>query len=209
MPVPNYSTEGLAERAKKALADRQDYVQALERSYVRMTVRRVEELIPTLAILGMGRAGKDTAGEFLSNEFGLVPAYSSSLCALPMVAHMIGLPDEEAYAERHQHRKFWIEACNQLRADDLTRLARWCLGKCDTAIGLRGKTEFAACVRERMFDLSVWVDNNRVENDITVEFSRADCDVVIDNHTSLERYHAKLLRFGRTVYRRIPKSELL
>lgn len=199
--TPNYSTDGLRERALAALAYHHEYVADLEAAYDIRKRRRVAVGIPPLAILGMGRAGKDTAGEYLSKRFDLATPRSSSLNALPLVAHMIGIPSRQAYAERHQNREFWIEACNQLRADDLTRLARWCLGACDLAIGLRGKEEFAAVMKEGVCDLAVWVHRD-VPKDPTVEFTREDCDVVVDNTTTLERFHARLERFGMTVYRR-------
>lgn len=199
--TPNYSMDGLRDRALAALEAHREYVAGLEHAYhTRQHLREVRG-IPPLALLGMGRAGKDTAGEYLCKRFELDPPRSSSLNALPLVAHMIGLPEQQAYAERHQHREFWIEACNMLRYDDLTRLARWCLGACDLAIGLRGNTEFAAVMKEGVCDLAVWVHRD-VPKDPTVEFTREDCDVVIDNTTTLERFHERLERFGMTVYRR-------
>ncbi len=195
----NYSLEGIKERAEAALAALHVEAKRLDDAYD--YAQRIRELvdIPSVVIVGMGRAGKDTAGEFLSEHFKLRPPKSSSLNALPFVAHMIGIDDKTAYAERHQHREFWIEACNQLRAVDLTRLARWCFGQCDLAIGLRGKEEFHAVVRDKVADLTVWIDRD-VPNDPTVEFTRDDCDVVIDNHTSTERFFERLTRFGRMIY---------
>lgn len=198
----NYSTVWLKERAQAALEAHRDYVAGLESAYGSRKRLREKHGIPPLAIVGMGRAGKDTAGEFLAKRFDLEPARSSSLNALPLVAHMIGIEAGKAYAERHQNRLFWIEACNQLRADDLTRLARWCLGACDLAIGLRGATEFAAVMAEGVCDLAVWVHRD-VPNDPTVEFTREDCDVVIDNTTSVERFEERLTKFGHVVYRRV------
>lgn len=198
--VPNYSFDRLAERAQAALEAHKGYVDELEGKYKERESLRFSLNIPTLAIVGMGRAGKDTAGEYLSAKFLPSPPRSSSLNALPLVAHMVGVPEEQAYAERHQHREFWIEACNQLRRDDLTRLARWCLGACDLAIGLRGKEEFAAVMAEGVCDLAVWVHRD-VPKDPTVEFTREDCDAVVDNTASLERFHARLDRLGRVIYR--------
>lgn len=203
--LPNYSMDDLPKRAKLALEAHTGYIAQLEESYQNRKHFRELYCIPALAIVGTGRAGKDTAGEFLSKEFKLMPAKSSSLNALPLVAHMIGISPADAYAERHEHRPFWIEACNQLRADDLTRLARWCLGACDLAIGLRGDTEFAAVMKFGVCDLSLWVERD-VPKDPTVEFTREDCDVVIDNHTSLERFYERLRRFGRVVYPTPPRA---
>lgn len=198
---PNYTFDGLAERAQAALEVRRDYVADLERKYDRLRIARKALGIPAVAIVGMGRAGKDTAGEYMAEKFMLLPPKSSSLNALPLVAHMIGIPEEQAYAERHANRTFWIEACNQLRADDLTRLARWCLGVCDLAIGLRGKEEFAAVMATGVCHLSMWVHRD-VPVDPTVEFTREDCDVVVDNTTTLSKFYDRLDRFGAVAYRK-------
>jgi hypothetical protein len=205
MLTPNYSLENLAERAQAALEHHREYVDRLEKAYIDRQALRAACGCPALAIVGMGRAGKDTAGEYLAQKFNLAPCMSSSLNALPLVAHMIGLAPEYAYAERHQNREFWIEACNQLRKDDLTRLARWCLGVCDLAVGLRGKWEFAAVMENGVCDLSVWVHRD-VPKDPTVEFTREDCDVVIDNTTTFSRFYDRLDRFGTVVYGNEPNK---
>lgn len=199
--MPDYSLDRLQARAADALYANRDYAAGLEAAYARAARDRRRSGIPALAIVGMGRAGKDTAGEYLSQTFGLRPVKSSSLNALPLVAHMAGADDLDAfYAERHANRGFWIEACNALRADDLTRLARWCLGACDVAVGLRGKHEFAAVMADGVCDLSVWVDRD-VPVDPTVEFAREDCDVVVENRQSLDRFRQRLARLGKLVYR--------
>ena len=202
--TPDYSFDRLEERAAAALEHHREYVERLERGYEHRSKVRKKYGVPALAILGMGRAGKDTAGEFLAEKFSLAPAISSSLNALPLAAHMAGVRSEKDYTafytERHQNRVFWIHALHALRRGDLTRLARWCLGACDLAIGLRGKEEFAAVMREGVCDLSVWVHRD-VPVDPTVEFTREDCDVVVDNTTSLERFHERLTRLGTIIYR--------
>lgn len=202
--TPNYSFDRLEERATAALEAHRGYVERLETAYYARKDKRRRHGVPSLAILGMGRAGKDTAGEFLAAKFNLAPTISSSLNALPLAAHMAGVTSEKDYAafyaERHQNRTFWIHALHALRKGDLTRLARWCLGACDLAIGLRGKEEFAAVMAEGVCDLSVWIHRD-VPVDPTVEFTREDCDAVVDNTTTLERFHERLTRLGTVIYR--------
>lgn len=201
--TPNYSFDKLEERAVEALEHHRGYVERLETAYWERKDKRRRHGVPSLTILGMGRAGKDTAGEFLAAKFNLAPTISSSLNALPLCAHMAGVTSKDDYAayyaERHQNRVFWIHALHALRKGDLTRLARWCLGACDLAIGLRGKEEFAAVMSEGVCDLSVWVHRD-VPVDPTVEFTREDCDVVVDNTTTLERFHERLTRLGTVIY---------
>lgn len=197
---PNYSLDGIEDRAKIALADLHEHVAYKEEEYRQRSRSRLFHKRPTLAIVGMGRSGKDTAGEFLDKQFLKQGIRSSSLTVLPFVAHMVGAEDARVYQERHDHRLFWIAACHALRKNDPTRLARWCLADGDIAIGLRGKEEFLQVMQQRVCTLSVWIERD-VPVDPTVEFSRDDCDVVIENTTTIERFHEKLLRFGKIVYR--------
>lgn len=196
----NYSFDGIAERAQEALEAHREFAEEMEERYVWNRATRRSEHRPAVAILGMGRAGKDEAAEFLAKTFGLQRVKSSSLNALPFVAHMLGMEPEHAYAERHQHREFWVEACNQLRKTDLTRLARWCLGQCDFAVGLRGRDEVPAVVKGGVVDLTIWVSRD-VPTDPTVEFTSQECDFVVENHWSLEEFHTRLNRIGRQIYR--------
>lgn len=196
----NYSLDDLPRRAAAALAAHPALIAELNEKYLDRKRGHVQRHTPTLAIVGMGRAGKDTAAEILCQEFALAPPKSSSLVVLPFVAHMAGLPADAVYPERHTFRDFWLNACHALRADDPTLLARWCLGSCDFAIGLRGRREFAEVVATNIVDLTVWVDNGRVPVDPTVEFTRDDCDVVIDNHTTLPTFRGRLIRFGRFLF---------
>lgn len=200
MSEPNYSLDEMAERATFARDVHKDYVLHLEREYRYHSQKNAMDGIPAVCLVGMGRAGKDTAGEYLSARFKLRPPKSSSLNALPLVATMAGTTEERAYRERHQNRKFWIEACNAIRGDDYATLTRWCLAVCDVVIGIRGDREFATVLREGVVDLTVWVDRD-VPADPTVEFARGDCDVVVENHTTLERFHERLCRLGRSIYR--------
>lgn len=195
----DYTTNNLAERAAQARFANQSYLEQLEGHYKARKVYRLEKQIPVLGICGMGRAGKDTAAEFLCDKFGIVYPKSASWQILPLVAHMIGVSQEEAWRDRHQNREFWIAACHALRKGDVGLLVRMCLGAGDVAVGLRGKEEFHTVMREGLVDLMLWIDRPQVGNDITVEFTRDDCDVVVDNHTSLERFHDRLVRFGRTI----------
>jgi hypothetical protein len=196
----NYSFDGIEERARAALEAHRSEVRRLEMQYEQAKAARKVLGRPAVAILGMGRAGKDEAAEFLAKTFGLSPVKSSSLNALPFVAHMIGMDPEAAYAERHQHREFWVEACNQLRKTDLTTLARWCLGQCDFAVGLRGRDEVPAVVKGGVVDLTIWIERN-VPTDPTVEFTSKECDFVVENYWSLEEFHTRLARIGRALYR--------
>jgi len=198
--MPDYSLQDLDVRAKKALAALSLYVTDHDEHYRYVRDLRARMRVPQIALLGMSRAGKDTAALFLAQFFVFPKPQSSSLTVLPLIAHMAQGDREDVYKYRHENREFWLQACHALRADDPTRLARWSLCDSPFSIGLRGKKEFDAVRNEGIIDLSVWIDNSRVAVDPTVEFTRDDCDVVIDNHTSLDKFYDRLTRFGKLVY---------
>src|SRR5215471_11508752 len=151
----NYAFADLPERAQAALDAHQEYLAEMLRKYEERKTWRAESKVPTFAVLGMGRAGKDTAAEYLCARVpGMVYAGSSSNRLCRFVAHMVGLSEEQAFAERHGHRDFWIAAGHAIRGHDLTLLARITLGWGDLAVGLRGRQELHGCVRDGIIDYS-------------------------------------------------------
>ncbi len=196
----NYSLDGLADRAaaaKDAHAGRLSDTLAL---YEGRTDHRRRRGIPAFGFCGMGRAGKDTAAEYVCAHTDAVYPRSASWQALPFIAHMIGVSEEEAWNSRHQNREFWIAACHAFRGSDYTLLVRLCLSAGDVAVGIRGRLELAAAVRTGVVDLTLWVDNPRVPKDVTVEYGPEDCDIVVTNHGSITEFYAKLHRLVRAVY---------
>jgi hypothetical protein len=120
---------------------------------------------------------------------------SCSTLVLPVIAHTLQMSEAQAWAERHDHRQFWIDWCHAFRNPDYTKLVRMVLGSGDVVAGIRGRLEFEAAHREALIDLSVWIDNPRAPADPTVEYGKDDCDLVISNGGSLREFYAKLNRF--------------
>jgi hypothetical protein len=200
--MANYSLDDLPERAAKARLAHADYLLGAEERYARRCAWREANHILPIGVCGMGRAGKDTAAEYLCAHAGMVYPQSASWQALPIIAHIIGIPPEAAWADRHQHREFWINACHAFRGKDFGFLVRMCLGAGDIAVGIRGRMELDAVIRAGVVRLTVWVDNPRAPNDPTVEYGPGDCDLMVPNHGSILEFYAKLhkllrlLRFG-------------
>lgn len=188
----DYSFHTLSYRVAAALDAHRGYIDEMEEKYLIKRAERQRRGIPTLAILGMGRAGKDTAAEYVCARTGLTYAGSSSNRLCKFVAHCAGLGEEQAFAERHQHRDFWVTVGNLVRGTDLLLLVRIALGWGDMAVGLRGGPEVRGCKTAGVVDCRVWIDNPRVPPDFTVEFAAADCDLVVPNHGSLDEFHAQL-----------------
>jgi hypothetical protein len=190
----NYALDRLADRAREARQAHADYVKVQLDAYESRRAWRREHSVPAIGWCGHGRAGKDTAGEYVCARANTVYPGSCSRLVLPLLAHMIGVPEDQAWRERHDHRDFWIDACHAVRADDYAFLVKLCLGAGDTAVGIRGRLELEAVTRGGIVDLTVWVDNPRVLTDWTVEYGAGDCDLIIANHGTLLEFYRKLDR---------------
>jgi hypothetical protein len=158
-------------------------------------------MVPRLAILGYGRAGKDTMGIYLGMHTEHVYVGSTSDVVNPMIAKELGLSPEENWRRRHEgnNRQFWYNWCNEYRKHDPSRLAQAVFNAGGSmVVGLRDKIELAACRDKQLFDLIVWIENPRVPADSTVTFTRDDCDIVITNESDLPRFFSKIAKFCDT-----------
>lgn len=188
----NYNLDGIEDRAKLARVAHCDYISGLLREYDNRCVSRKEKGIIPIGVCGHGRAGKDTAAEFICGHTEAVYPRSASWLVLPLVAHMAGIPPEVAWQERHQHRECWIESCHAIRGKDYTMLIRMCLGAGDIAVGIRGRLELDAAVHQGIVGMTLWIDNPRVPADPTVEYGPDDCDIMVCNGGSRLAFYAKL-----------------
>jgi len=156
--------------------------------------------IKTIMFVGHGRAGKDTACEYLSKITWLKNAGTTSKYLAEYVAMKLGIPVEEAYARRHESddmRNIWYNAGNELREHGPTTLIRRALENGQITGGVRDHDEIVAAREEGIIDIIVWVDNNRVKPDPTVKFTERECDLIIPNHWSLEEFYRRIERFAR------------
>lgn len=157
---------------------------------------------PRIALCGMGRAGKDTAGEYLGRitELRYVGSLSQILC--PLIAEEQGVTPEEAWANRHAQRVFWYEWANEYRKHDPARLIKESLSKGEIVVGVRDRRELFAARDEGLLDQVVWIERPGVPVDPTVTYTQADCDVTIYNTSDLAALYAKLQRWA--LFSRLP-----
>lgn len=191
----DYSLHRVRERAAEAREYHKSYIADLMGKYEERCSWRAKMNIPVIGFCGHGRAGKDTAAEFLCGHTPAVYPGSASSMVLPVVATALGISPEQAWAERHQNRQFWIEFCHAFRDRDYSLLVRMCLGAGDVAVGIRGRLELEHAVAEGVLGMTLWIDNNRVQPDPTVEYGPEDCDFVIPNHGSRMELYARMRKF--------------
>lgn len=151
----------------------------------------------TVLFCGHGRAGKDTACEYLAEITFLRNAGTTSKYLTKYVAAKKGIPEEEAYATRHQERELWYHTGNEVREQGPTTLIREALKHGEITGGIRDLEEILAARRENVVDLIVWVQNDRVPADPTVKFTSREADLVIENNWGLEEFHERIERFAR------------
>ncbi len=153
--------------------------------------------LPTIAFCGYGRAGKDTAGEFLGRVTPLRYIGSLSWVGKSIVAKALGICEMTAWETRHQRRMEWYTILNEYRKDDPTRLIRDSLALGEIVVGVRDKAELLAAKRQGLLTHTVWIDKPGVEIDPTTTYKPEDCDCVISNHTAIEEFHGRLLDWCR------------
>lgn len=165
-------------------------------SYEEAQYVRDSKGIPVLAFCGHGRSGKDLAAEWLGANYRIRYTGSISKAICPLVAFVKGQSEEKTFNERHDDRMYWFEFCNELRRDDPTLLVKLTLVDNDVVAGIRSAIELDKCADNGVIDLSIWVDNPRVSDDPTVEFTEGDCDITIMNDSTKTAYFQRLRRFA-------------
>lgn len=156
--------------------------------------------LPVLCFVGHGRAGKDTAGEYLRDRYGLRFVGSSSWAMRFYVAEKLGIPVGEAWDSRHERRLEWKKILDDFReAHGHAACIRCVLRENDVVVGLRDFKELVAGRAAGLLDLIVWIENPRVYADPTVQFTQSDCDITVLNDASYEAFYARLDRLATAI----------
>lgn len=150
-----------------------------------------------LMFVGRGRAGKDTAIDYLGAVTTLRPAGTTSLYLAPFVAERLCVSIEMAYANRHAQRELWKKTGDEVRQDDPGLLIKLSLEHGELVGGVRDIREIVAAREENLVDLIVWVENPRAPHDPTVTFGIEHCDLVIFNDGSYRTFYDHLFRFAK------------
>lgn len=155
---------------------------------------------PKIFVIGHGRHGKDTVGEFIQEICGLTFESSSMFCAEHVVTpwlEKLGITYDsldECYEDRVNHRMEWYNAIRDFNKEDESKLSAAIFNKYDMYVGIRSRVEFLAA--RHLSDLSIWVEaSTRVPQvDPTCKILPTDCDIIIDNNGTEEELREKMVR---------------
>lgn len=150
---------------------------------------------PRICFCGPSESGKDESAHYLAAHTNLTYAGSTSIFLAPFVAEKLGLSVEEAFARRHEDRKFWYDLGNRLRNEDPGVLARKALAAGDILAGFRDREEIHWLKQRNLVDLFVWIDRP-VDPDPTQKYGPEECDIVIQNHGTLAEFYPRLRRLA-------------
>lgn len=163
---------------------------------------------PTLLIIGDARHGKDTASEFLKDNFGM--DFQSSSQAAADIFIYDALKDkygystpEECFEDRVNHRAEWYDLICEYNKVDKARLAKEIVGKTGCYVGMRDADEIEECLRIGLFDLIIWVDASErlpEEDKSSFNIEKGIADIIVNNNGTLEAFHKKLERLGKIIF---------
>ncbi len=154
--------------------------------------------LPTIALCGDSRSGKDCAGAFIGQITSLRYVGSLSWIGRKVAMEALGIStDEEYQATRHQRRMELKDFFDLYRKDDPTRLVRDSLALGEIVVGIRDKVELEAARDERLIDHFIWIENPYVQPDPTVTYTADACDLSIRNNSSLAAFYVELMYWAR------------
>jgi len=161
--------------------------------------------LPTLAICGHGRCGKDTVSVWLAEHtrlrYSKSTSEASAMLCYEQLKDKYGYANvQDAFADRHNHRREWAKCIWQYNQPDGLTLYRDMADSTDIFNGTRRVAELTACIAAGIVDLSIWIDRY-VPIDPSCELAMQDCDIVIQNHTTLPALYVKLANFSRALNR--------
>ena len=163
---------------------------------------------PKLLIIGHGRHGKDTMAELLEYMYGMT-FRSSSMAASEIfiyekIKEKYDYVDAAAcFQDRCNHRVEWYNMICEYNKYDRAKLAKDILKDSDCYVGMRDLSEIDECMKQKVFDLIVWVDASErlpeeCSNSFNVPKSRAD--VVIYNNGTFAEFTDKVQAFGKLIF---------
>jgi dephospho-CoA kinase len=154
------------------------------------------------------RSGKDTLAELFNENFGLSFMSSSQAASDFFLYNQLKdkygyTSPEECFNDRVNHREEWYLAICEYNKDNRARLAQDIVSRADCYVGMRDKMEFEECVKQKIFDLIIWVDaSKRLPSEPSTSFNinMSDADIIVENNGTFEEFVEKSKRIGELLF---------
>lgn len=161
-----------------------------------------------ILIMGHMRSGKDTLGELFNKNFGMTFKSSSEMANEIFLYNQLKdkysyTTSEECFEDRVNHREEWYQAICDYNKDNRVRLAQDILSRTDCYVGMRDKEEFNECVKQKLFDLIIWVDASKrlpLEPGTSFNINMSDADIILENNGTFEEFVEKSKRIGKILF---------
>ena len=161
-----------------------------------------------ILILGNGRHGKDTLAELFNKYFELTFMSSSQASADFFLYNQLKdkygyTTSEECFEDRVNHREEWYQAICDYNKNNRARLAQDILSRSDCYVGMRDKEEFKECVKQKLFDIIIWVDASKrlpLEPGTSFNINMSDADIIVENNGTFEEFVEKSKRIGKALF---------
>jgi len=167
------------------------------------------QLKPKVLIIGPARSGKDTLAAIWQIWYGLF--FRSSSQAAADIFLYDALKDKygyknptECFEDRINHRAEWYDLICEYNKEDKARLAKEILKDSDCYVGMRNREEIEECMRQKLFDIIIWVDaSERIspEDPSSFTIDKSIADIIIENNTTKKAFVEKAIRVGNLLCR--------
>jgi hypothetical protein len=163
-----------------------------------------------ICVLGHMRSGKDTLAEIFNQEFGLTYKSSSMAAAEIFIFNVLKYKYKyktlnECFEDRVNHRAEWHKLICDYNKNDKARLAKDILENSNCYVGMRDTEEINECIKQKLFDLIIWVDASErlpEEDKSSFNIDKSCTDIIIENNGDYETFRNKVIRLGKVIFKK-------
>lgn len=163
-----------------------------------------------ICVLGHMRSGKDTLAEIFNQEFGLTYKSSSMAAAEIFIFNVLKYKYKyktlnECFEDRVNHRAEWHKLICDYNKNDKARLAKDILENSNCYVGMRDTEEINECIKQKLFDLIIWVDASErlpEEDKSSFNIDKSCTDIIIENNGDYETFKNKAIRLGKIIFKK-------
>ena len=163
-----------------------------------------------ICVLGHMRSGKDSLAEILNEEFGLSYKSSSLAAAEIFIFNVLKYKYKyqtlnDCFEDRVNHRAEWHKLICDYNKTDKARLAKDILENSNCYVGMRDTEEINECIKQKLFDLIIWVDASErlpEEDKSSFNIDKSCTDIIIENNEDYETFKNKVIRLGKVIFKK-------